>query len=95
MRRESLFCRCTFANAKCLFLNRAYQAEIEDCQTLIDYFSGTSAASSTGIERSKVHLANVPELELRKVDDAATQGLILKKKKGEEEENYFVAGMFY
>lgn len=76
----------------------AYQAEIEDCQTLIDYFSGKTtgavrlkSASSTSGSETRAELANVPKLELRQVE-TDTQGLIAVKKKTEEEENYFVAG---
>ncbi|CAL1700603.1 unnamed protein product [Somion occarium] len=70
----------------------AFQAQIEDCQTLIDYFSGktsTPAALST-TSHEKTELVGVPKLELRKVE--AQEGLVVRKKKGEEEEAYFVGG---
>lgn len=69
----------------------AFAAEIQDCQTLIDYFSGkTGAAEATPSSSlyTKGEVAGAPKLELRQVDST---GLVLKKKKGEGEENYFVA----
>ncbi|KAI9574865.1 hypothetical protein HD554DRAFT_2010509 [Boletus coccyginus] len=69
----------------------AYQAEIEDCQTLIDALSGKSSdtvvLSSSSIAKGEV--AGVPKLELRQVE-VATDGLVSRKKKGDEEETYFV-----
>ena len=74
----------------------AYQAQIEDCQTLIDLLSlkaggGTSSVptSSTPVVRSEI--AGVPKLETRTVENNA-DGLVVRKKKGEEEDNYFVGG---
>ena len=68
----------------------AYQAEIEDCQTLIDALSGKS--SDTVVLSSsltaKDEVAGVPKLELRQVE-VATDGLVARKKKGEDEETYF------
>lgn len=69
----------------------AYQAEIEDCQTLIDALSGKSsdtAVLSTSSLRTKGEVAGVPKLELRQVE-VASDGLVVRKKKGEEEETYF------
>ncbi|KAH0839747.1 hypothetical protein J3R83DRAFT_687 [Lanmaoa asiatica] len=67
----------------------AYQAEIEDCQTLIDTLSGKS--SDTAVLSSslptKGEVAGVPKLELRLVE-VANDGLVVRKKKGEEE-TYF------
>lgn len=72
----------------------AYQAMIEDCQTLIDYFSGktTNTVNSTAgrVSPAKIEVAGVPKLELRKVQ-GSTDGLVPMKKKGEEEETYFIA----
>ena len=73
----------------------AYGAQIEDCQTLIDYFSGKTTGnvtlkSSQPAAVSKTALAGVPELELRKVEESPE--LVPIKKKGEEEETYFVGG---
>lgn len=70
----------------------AYQAQIEDCQTLIDYFAGKNNgevkfASAPLYERKDV--AGVAPLELRKVEQEQ-QGLVARKKKGEDEESYFV-----
>ncbi|KAG8959810.1 hypothetical protein FRC03_007476, partial [Tulasnella sp. 419] len=70
----------------------AYQAEIEDCQTLIDYLSGNPTASSGGLELGSTPLTGVPKLELRKVEEPVAEGLIARKKKGEDDENYFVGG---
>lgn len=72
----------------------AFQAQIEDCQTLIDYFSGKSTSNvtlTTGqpLSVAKTELAGVPKLDIRKVQDTA-DGLVPMKKKGEEEETYFV-----
>lgn len=70
----------------------AFQAQIEDCQTLIDYFSGKSSAPPTlSSEKQKVGVAGVPELEIRKVEGLA-DGVVVRKKKGEDEEAYFVGG---
>lgn len=68
----------------------AYQADIEDCQTLIDQLSGTASTATTGLHSGREQ-ATVPELDLRKVDDAIDQNLVAVRKKGEEEMNYFVA----
>ncbi len=69
----------------------AFAAEIQDCQTLIDYFSaktGTTEATTSSSLYTKNEVAGAPKLELRQVDST---GLVLKKKKGDNEENYFVA----
>ncbi|CAE6523154.1 unnamed protein product [Rhizoctonia solani] len=72
----------------------AFQVEIEDCQTLIDLFSGkiTGAAADTKVSTSKSSndIAGVPELSLRTVEADPSLGTALKKK-GQDEENYFVA----
>ncbi|CAK5262725.1 unnamed protein product [Mycena citricolor] len=72
----------------------AFQAEIEDCQTLIDFFSGKTTGAvvlkTAPPLVAKTDVAGVPKLELRKVE-AATDGLVVRKKKGEEEQSYFVA----
>ncbi|KAF8974556.1 hypothetical protein BDZ97DRAFT_1774283 [Flammula alnicola] len=72
----------------------AFQAHIEDCQTLIDYFSGKATGNVTyksTAPPAKTEVAGVPKLELRKVEDAP-EGVIVRKKKGEEEDAYFVGG---
>ena len=72
----------------------AYQIEIQDCQTLIDAFSkGTTSevpVVTSAAEQKAVSLAGVPQLDIRKVE--APTDVIVRKKKGEEEEAYFVAG---
>ncbi|KAG9015537.1 hypothetical protein FRB94_000142 [Tulasnella sp. JGI-2019a] len=67
----------------------AYQSQIEDCQTLIDLLSGTASTSMSAFVTGR-EAASVPELDLRKVDEAIDKNLVVVKKKGEEE-NYFVA----
>ncbi|KAF8621586.1 hypothetical protein AX15_007611 [Amanita polypyramis BW_CC] len=70
----------------------AFQTEIEDCQTLIDHFSGKAPNPETSKSDipQKAQLAGVPQLELRKVE-GAPEGVVVRKK-GEEEESYFVGG---
>lgn len=73
----------------------AFQAQIEDCQTLIDYFSGKSSTATLSYHQKplteKSDVAGVPKLDIRKVD-AAPEGLVARKKKGEDDEAYFVGG---
>ncbi|TBU49564.1 hypothetical protein BD309DRAFT_909482 [Dichomitus squalens] len=72
----------------------AFQAQIEDCQTLIDAFSGKSSTATLPHQKpltEKSDVAGVPKLDIRKVE-TAPEGLVVRKKKGEEEEAYFVAG---
>ncbi|KAF8812428.1 hypothetical protein BYT27DRAFT_6418422 [Phlegmacium glaucopus] len=72
----------------------AFQAQIEDCQTLIDYFSGKSIGNITYKSAPlavRPEVAGVPKLELRKVEEAS-EGLVVHKKKGDEEDAYFVVG---
>ena len=66
----------------------AFQVQIEDCQTLIDYFSGKS---STAVVSTAKAAFTEPILEIRQVE-AAPDSFVLRKKKGEEEEAYFVGG---
>jgi len=66
----------------------AFQVQIEDCQTLIDYFSGKSTTAV--ISSTKASYAG-PKLDIRQVE-AAPDSLVVRKKKGEEEESYFVGG---
>ncbi|OBZ76594.1 hypothetical protein A0H81_04062 [Grifola frondosa] len=73
----------------------AFQVEIEDCQTLIDYFSGKSSVTSALSTRSlseQAELSGVPKLELRKVEGGPGEGMVARKKKGEDDESYFVGG---
>ena len=72
----------------------AYQIEIQDCQTLIDAFSkGTTSEVpivTSAAEQKAASLTGVPQLDIRKVE--APTDMVVRKKKGEEEEAYFVAG---
>ncbi|KAK1236590.1 multicopy suppressor of BFA (Brefeldin A) [Marasmius sp. AFHP31] len=72
----------------------AFQAQIEDCQTLIDALSGKTSGEVT-YKSTPLHqrgeIAGVAKLDLRKVE-AAPEGMVARKKKGEDEDNYFVAG---
>ncbi|KAI0347556.1 hypothetical protein BDW22DRAFT_1405056 [Trametopsis cervina] len=72
----------------------AFQAQIEDCQTLINSFSGKPSGqlSITDAEKEKANLVGVPDLDIRKVDSSASEGLVVRKKKGEDDESYFVGG---
>lgn len=78
----------------------AFFADIEDCQTLIDYFTGktTGPTSKSGPDSSEPNssaredLAGVPKLDIRKVEPASQDGLVARKKKGEDDESYFVGG---
>lgn len=73
----------------------AFQAQIEDSQTLIDYFSGKSTSGTLLSQKpltEKSDVAGVPKLDIRKVEAGAAEGLVARKKKGEEEETYFVGG---
>jgi uncharacterized coiled-coil DUF342 family protein len=72
----------------------AFQAQIEDCQTLIDFLSGkvggaTSSAAPILSTNGRSEIAGVPKLEARVVD--APEGLVARKKKGEDDDNYFVS----
>jgi hypothetical protein len=66
----------------------AFQLQIEDCQTLIDFFSGKSTTAIVSSEKAGY---TEPALEIRQVDEAP-DNLVARKKKGEEEESYFVGG---
>jgi hypothetical protein len=72
----------------------AFQAQIEDCQTLIDYLSGKNSGSvtykSTPLS-ARPDVAGVPKLEIRKVE-ATPEGSVVRKKKGENEDAYFIGG---
>lgn len=73
----------------------AYQAQIEDCQTLIDYFSGKSnghVAFKSSSLSAKAEVAGVPKLDIRKVEEVPA-GLVALNKKGKNTEDaYFVGG---
>jgi hypothetical protein len=71
----------------------AFQAQIEDCQTLIDYFLGKSTGNLTYKSTPlsvRPEVAGVPKLDLRKVEEPP-EGLVLHKKKGDDEDAYFVS----
>jgi hypothetical protein len=70
----------------------AFEREIEDCRTLIDQFSRSSGSrdSAPSPAATNGHASNLPKLELRKVDNAAPEGAVALKKKGKDEEEYFV-----
>lgn len=70
----------------------AFQAQVEDCQTLIDHLSGRTSGNvtlKTASTEAKAGVAGVPKLELRKVEEIP-EGSVVRKKKGEDEENYFI-----
>lgn len=69
----------------------AFQEEIEDCQTLIDFFSGKGSGVKERVDpaSSKVALVGVPELELRQVETAPAAGFVQFTKKGDDEDVYF------
>ncbi|KAG6814185.1 hypothetical protein H0H92_000862 [Tricholoma furcatifolium] len=70
----------------------AFQFQIEDCQTLIDFLSGNSSGNVTYKSTpllEKTEIAGVAKLDIRQVD-AVPEGSIVRKKKGEDEEAYFV-----
>jgi len=65
--------------------------EIEDCGTLIDYFSpGSQSPEASTTPSDKAAVAGVPELDIRKIETSSTDGLVVRPKKGREEETYFV-----
>jgi hypothetical protein len=66
----------------------AFQLQIEDCQTLIDFFSGKSTTAT--VSSAKAGYTG-PSLEIRQVE-AVPDNLVPRKKKGEDEEAYFVGG---
>jgi len=72
----------------------AYQIEIQDCQTLMDAFSkGTTSdvpVVTSVADQKATGFTGAPQLDIRKVE--APTDLVARKKKGEEEEAYFVAG---
>ena len=78
----------------------AYGREIEDCTTLINYFSrfasGASAVPEPTLKTAPSDAASAPagvaKLELRKVEDEVPSGAVLMKKKGQDDDNFFVGG---
>jgi hypothetical protein len=70
----------------------AFQMQIEDCQTLIDALSGKptgNVALPSSSATAKSDVSGVPQLEIRQVE--AVEGtMVARKKKGDDEESYFV-----
>jgi hypothetical protein len=66
----------------------AFQLQIEDCQTLVDFFSGKTTTAIVSSEKAGYA---EPAQEIRQVN-AAPDNFVARKKKGEEEESYFVGG---
>ena len=78
----------------------AYEREIEDCTTLINYFSrfasGMISVPEPALSSSaKEGPVGVPKLELRQVESDLPQGAVMMSKKGEqkEEQDAFFGGM--
>lgn len=69
----------------------AFQMDIEDCQTLIDALSGKpgNVTPSSSSASAKPDVFGVPQLEIRQVE-AVADTLVARKKKGDNEESYFV-----
>lgn len=70
----------------------AFQAEIEDCTTIINFLSGTSTATPASVSQplyEKKAVAGVQKLEGRKVDSSDLEGLVIRKKKGDDDEDLF------
>ncbi|KAJ7591017.1 hypothetical protein C8J56DRAFT_1024726 [Mycena floridula] len=73
----------------------AFLFDIEDCQTLIDHFLGKTKGEITLKKLAPPTDKEVPgvaKLDIRKVESAPQEGLVTRKKKGEDEESYFVGG---
>ncbi|THH14675.1 hypothetical protein EW146_g5683 [Bondarzewia mesenterica] len=70
----------------------AFQVQIEDCQTLIDYLSGKSKSAPITSTSSKEESADEPKLDIRKVESGPQDGMVVRKKKGQDDEAYFVGG---
>lgn len=77
----------------------AFEREIEDCSTLVNYFtrfqSGASSVPAPTLSSAPTDakaggaVANVPSLELRQVEGDIPQGAVQMKKKSENEETFF------
>lgn len=67
----------------------AFQVQIEDCQTLIDFFSGKSTTAVVSTAKSADYAE--PKQDIRQVE-AAPDNFVPRKKKGDDEEAYFVGG---
>jgi hypothetical protein len=70
----------------------AFQLQIEDCQTLINFFSSKWTTAIVLSEKPEAGYAE-PAQEIRQVEAAPDNlAIVTRKKKGEEEESYFVGG---
>ena len=78
----------------------AFEREIEDCTTLINYFSRFASGAST-VPDPTLSISNadapagVPKLELRQVDSDIPEGAVMMTKKAEQKDNSddFFGGM--
>lgn len=74
----------------------AYDREIEDCRNLIGFFNkGSTSASAQSTDNATIVNAaatgNLPQLNLRKVEDDGAPPLgVALKRKGEDQEDFFV-----
>jgi hypothetical protein len=70
----------------------AFQLKIEDCDMLIDFFSGKSTTTIVSSEKPEAGYAK-PAREVRQVEAAPDNlTIVTRKKKGEEQVTYFVSG---
>jgi len=67
----------------------AYQVQIEDCQTLIDYFAGKQSGTTPTLPISKAEHADEPKHDIRVVETGPQEGFTAIKR---TEESYFVGG---
>jgi hypothetical protein len=69
-----------------------FQLKIEDCHMLIDFFSGKSTTTIVSGEKPEAGYTK-PAQENRQVEATPDNlAIVTHKKKGEEEESYFVSG---
>ena len=62
----------------------AFQAQIEDCQTVIDQFSGKPSTATLSNQKpltEKTDVVGVPKLDIRKVEAGPEEGVVVRKKK--------------
>ncbi|GAA94362.1 uncharacterized protein L969DRAFT_96498 [Mixia osmundae IAM 14324] len=71
----------------------AYEREIEDCKTLVEYLQKMTGESTAAIEEPKLNVAStsskLPQLETRKVDEAVPEGSVVAAKKTQDDDDYF------
>ncbi|PWN99528.1 hypothetical protein FA09DRAFT_333822 [Tilletiopsis washingtonensis] len=70
----------------------AFAKEIEDCEVLINYFSGNSSVSAPRSAEAKAAVSGAKALEVRQVEADASLGRVVKKKGESEEDAYFLGG---